>query len=70
MVYWPGPGRPLALTKCDDVMPMRRGSEFIRSMKAGSEPPTVSAIATATSFADFTSIIFSALSSVIAWPGL
>ena len=45
---------------------MRAASAFIMSMKAASLPPTASATATATSLADLTSIIFSALSSVIA----
>ncbi len=56
--------------KCEEVMPIRRASAFICSMKAASDPPTVSLIATATSFADLTSRIFSALSSVSACPGL
>ena len=51
-------------------MPSRAASAFIMSTKPCSEPPTVSAIATAISLADFTSIIFSALSSVMLLAGL
>src|SRR5665213_2876534 len=51
-------------------MPRRLAVEFMRATKFCSLPPTVSAIATATSLADFTSIIFSALSTFTIVPTL
>ena len=51
-------------------MPSRCASSFMRSAKPATLPPTASATATAMSFADFTIIIFSALSSVSTVPGL
>ena len=47
-------------------MPSRRALAFIMSAKPSIEPPTPSAITTAMSLADFTSIIFSAL-SIVTW---
>ncbi len=57
-------GRPLGLTKCDCVMPSRCAVWFIWSAKFSIEPATPSASTTAMSFADFTSSILSALSTV------
>ena len=51
-------------------MPSRFASAFIRTANASSDPPTFSPTAMAMSLADLTSIIFSALSSVITEPGL
>jgi hypothetical protein len=56
--------------KCESLMPRRAASAFILATKPCCEPPTVSATAMARSFADLTSIIFIALSSVSFWPGL
>ena len=49
-------------------MPMRAASAFIRAAKAASEPARLSPMAVATSLADFTMMIFRAVSSVITVP--
>ena len=63
-VIWSSAGKPFGLTKLDCVMPRRRAFSFIWSAKLSIEPPTPSASTTAMSFADFTSSILSALSTV------
>jgi hypothetical protein len=49
-------------------MPRRADSAFIRSAKLDCEPAMLSPIAAATSLADLTMMIFSALSSVSSEP--
>ena len=51
-------------------MPRRRAALFISSENFSTEPEMPSAVTTAMSFADFTIIIFSALSSVTWVPAL
>src|ERR1700745_2052594 len=51
-------------------MTRRFAFSFISARKPSTEPPTPSASTTAMSFADFTSIILSALSTVTCVPGL
>ena len=70
VVYCPWPGRPWGLMKRVDVIPRRAASAFIITMNSSSVPPTVSAMATATSFADLTKSSLRALSSVSFEPGL
>jgi hypothetical protein len=69
-VTWFSAGSPFGLTKCDSVMPSRRALAFIKSAKPSIEPPTPSATVTAMSLADFTIIIFNALSMVTRVPTL
>ena len=51
-------------------MPSERAAAFMRSTKAGRLPPTRSPRAWATSLADLTMMILSAVSTVITVPGL
>ena len=69
VVLWPAPGRPCGLMKRVPIIPSRRASRFMSATNAASVPPSISATATATSFADFTISIFSALSTVTTVPG-
>ena len=62
-------GSPFGLTKWDSRMPSAAAARFISPAKASTEPETPSAMVTATSFADLTISIFSALSSVTSVPG-
>ena len=62
-------GRPFGLTQLDCVMPRFFAVAFISSENFSIEPPTPSASTTAMSFADFTIIILSALSTVSCVPG-
>ena len=57
-------GSPLGLTKFNSVMPSRCAVLVMSSAKFSIEPSTPSASSTAMSLADFTIIIFSALSTV------
>ena len=63
-------GRPFGLTQLDCVMPRRREAAFMSSANFSIEPDTPSASTTAMSFADFTIIILSALSTVTVVPAL
>ena len=69
-LIWFSAGRPFGLTQFDCVMPRRRDVAFISSENFSTEPPTPSASTYATSFADFTISILSALSTVTVVPGL
>ena len=68
-VCWRSSGRPCGLTKRLSRMPRRWAAAFIMSAKPSTEPPTPSAMVTATSLADLTMMILRALSSVISMPG-
>jgi hypothetical protein len=63
-------GRPFGLTQLDWVMPSRREAAFMASANFSIEPDTPSASTTEMSFADFTIIIFKALSTVTVVPVL
>ena len=52
VVIWPGSGRPEALRKVVERMPIWRALAVIIAAKLSSVPPRYSAIATATSLAD------------------
>ena len=61
-------GSPFGLTQLDCVMPRRRDAAFMSSANFSIEPDTPSASTTDMSFADFTIIILSALSTVTWMP--
>ena len=69
-VTWSSAGSPLGLTKLVCAMPSRCAARFISAANAGTDPDTPSASTTAKSFADFTIIILSALSTVTLMPTL
>ncbi len=66
---WPSACSPLGLMKWLSRMPRLRASAFIMVAKASTLPATPSATTIAMSFADFTSSILSAFSSVTSCPG-
>ena len=67
-VIWPSAGSPFGLTQLDWVMPRRCEVAFISSANFSIDPSTPSASTTAMSFAECTSSIFSALSTVTWMP--
>ena len=69
-VNWRLSGRPCGLVHRLSRMPIRAAASFISAANPSTEPPRFSPIAQATSLADLTMMILSALSSVICVPGL
>ncbi len=68
-ICWPSGGRPEALTKLVEVMPNSRARSVIRWANLDSLPAKRSAMATATSLAEWTVIAGMAWATVRVSPG-